>query len=94
MINSLEKLAAWLMFSLAILMVYGFLSCAWAGCLEELTREAHIWALVSHSASMKMWTIDSGNYDTLEACQQVAKQGETCIEFVGEFPFSDSSDSK
>ena len=31
MINSLEKLAAWLVFSLAILVVYGFLSVAWAG---------------------------------------------------------------
>ncbi len=37
-INTLEKLAAWIIFSLAILMVYSFLSVAWAGCDEAMPR--------------------------------------------------------
>jgi hypothetical protein len=72
-----------------LLLAFGLIGYARAGCLEELSREAHIWVLVSHSASMKEWTIDSGNYDTPEDCQKVAKPGETCIEFFGEFPSSD-----
>ena len=33
-INSLEKLAAWILFSLAILMVYSYLSVAWSGKVD------------------------------------------------------------
>lgn len=56
MINTLEKFGIWLLFSFALIMVYGFLSCAWAGGDEPMPPKQ--WAFY-YDGTSQIWRFNS-----------------------------------
>ena len=70
-INSLEKLAAWIVFSLAILMVYSFLSVAWANESKPLDF-THIFDAMGAEDVWTLYTEDvtpDGSFTKLTDCE-------------------------
>ncbi len=104
-INTLEKLAAWLLFSLAVLMIYSYLSVAWAGdggfkqvpgadgCPQEDCRGNEVYLIATPSASMHVWVWSSYmSYATLGECKKIALPFQKCVAMQGNMPPNAVSD--
>ncbi len=79
-VNTLEKLGAWLLFSFAILMVYGFLSMAWA---EEVVHPNHDVTTTHYYVYCAPGGAVCVNYKSKTKCERAAHAKCTLKEFRG-----------
>ncbi len=98
MINTLERLVILVVAVVGLVFVYGTLSMAWADGQEAcegacITENIHkygeavtVYMIARHSASMQLWTLDSGTYNTRKECEKAITPGGSCIALSGRTP--------